>query len=44
MCRSDTRNAGTWLPQRAILRQNVTALKFIEDGEAMIGGTTDGVL
>ncbi|THG98048.1 hypothetical protein EW026_g4079 [Hermanssonia centrifuga] len=35
---------GTWLPQRAILRQNVTALKFIEDGEAMIGGTTDGVL
>ncbi|KAI0345067.1 hypothetical protein BDW22DRAFT_1370783 [Trametopsis cervina] len=35
---------GTWLPQRSILRQNVTAIKFVEDGEALIGGTTDGVL
>ncbi|KAI0093788.1 hypothetical protein BDY19DRAFT_918959 [Irpex rosettiformis] len=35
---------GTWLPQRSILRQNVTAVKFVEEGEALIGGTTDGVL
>ncbi|KAI0763660.1 hypothetical protein BC629DRAFT_1596860 [Irpex lacteus] len=35
---------GTWLPQRSILRQNVTAIKFVEEGEALIGGTTDGVL
>jgi len=35
---------GTWLPQRAIIRQNVTALRFIQDGEALIGGTSDGVL
>ncbi|KAH7914068.1 WD40-repeat-containing domain protein [Hygrophoropsis aurantiaca] len=35
---------GTWQPQRSILRQNVTAIKFVEDGEALLGGTSDGVL
>ncbi|KDQ59674.1 hypothetical protein JAAARDRAFT_175136 [Jaapia argillacea MUCL 33604] len=35
---------GAWQPQRSILRQNVTCVKFIEDGEALLGGTTDGVL
>lgn len=35
---------GTWSPQRSIVRQNVTAIKFIEDGEGLVGGTTDGVL
>lgn len=35
---------GTWLPQRSILRQNVTVIKFVEDGAALLGGTTDGVL
>ena len=36
--------AGTWQPQRSILRQNVTSIKFVQDGEALIGGTSDGVL
>jgi hypothetical protein len=36
--------AGTWIPQRSIVRQNVTTIKFVEDGDALIGGTTDGVL
>ncbi|KAI0078147.1 hypothetical protein K474DRAFT_1771230 [Panus rudis PR-1116 ss-1] len=35
---------GTWLPQRSILRSNVAALKFVHDGDALIGATTDGVL
>ncbi|GJE88033.1 WD40-repeat-containing domain protein [Phanerochaete sordida] len=35
---------GTWTPQRSIVRQNVTTIRFVEDGEALIGGTTDGVL
>jgi len=35
---------GTWQPQRSILRQNVTCIQFVEDGEALIGGTSDGVL
>jgi hypothetical protein len=35
---------GTWQPQRSILRQNVTAIKFVGDGEALLGGTKDGVL
>ncbi|KAG1835530.1 WD40-repeat-containing domain protein [Suillus variegatus] len=35
---------GTWQPQRSILRQNVTCIKFVEDGEALLGGTSDGVL
>lgn len=35
---------GTWQPQRSILRQNVTSIKFVQDGEALIGGTSDGVL
>src|SRR6267154_97832 len=35
---------GTWRPQRSILRQNVTCIKFVEDGDALLGGTSDGVL
>lgn len=35
---------GTWVPQRSILRQNVTAIRFIEGGEALVGGTRDGVV
>ncbi|KAL0947583.1 hypothetical protein HGRIS_013672 [Hohenbuehelia grisea] len=35
---------GTWQAQRSILRQNVTLIKFVEDGEALLGGTKDGVL
>lgn len=35
---------GMWQPQRSILRQNVTTIKFIEEGEALLGGTADGVL
>lgn len=35
---------GTWQSQRSILRQNVTAIKFVEDGDALLGGTKDGVL
>ncbi|KAI0792740.1 hypothetical protein C8Q75DRAFT_579545 [Abortiporus biennis] len=35
---------GTWLPQRSILRQNVTSIRFIEDGDALLGATGDGVL
>ncbi|KAG7453000.1 WD40 repeat-like protein [Guyanagaster necrorhizus] len=35
---------GTWQPQRAILRQNVSAIKFVHDGSALLGGTRDGVL
>ncbi|THH21090.1 hypothetical protein EW146_g386 [Bondarzewia mesenterica] len=37
-------NRGTWQSQRSILRQNVTTIKWIEDGEALLGGTKDGVL
>ncbi|KAG2020886.1 hypothetical protein CC2G_006174 [Coprinopsis cinerea AmutBmut pab1-1] len=33
-----------WQSQRSILRQNVTAIKFIADGMALIGGTRDGAL
>ncbi|GLB35497.1 hypothetical protein LshimejAT787_0210620 [Lyophyllum shimeji] len=35
---------GTWQSQRSILRQNVTAIRFVDDGAALIGGTRDGVL
>ncbi|KAF5386987.1 hypothetical protein D9615_001964 [Tricholomella constricta] len=35
---------GTWQSQRSILRQNVTAIRFVEDGAALVGGTRDGVL
>ncbi|KAF8655859.1 hypothetical protein AX16_002942 [Volvariella volvacea WC 439] len=35
---------GTWQPQRSILRQNVTVIRFIEEGGALLGGTRDGVL
>ncbi|KAK0225196.1 hypothetical protein EDD85DRAFT_777722, partial [Armillaria nabsnona] len=37
-------NKGTWQFQRSILRQNVTAIKFVHDGTALLGGTRDGVL
>lgn len=35
---------GTWQPQREIVRSGVTALKFVQDGAALIGGCRDGVL
>lgn len=35
---------GTWQAQRSILRQNVTTIKFVEEGAALLGGTRDGVL
>ncbi|KAF8229556.1 hypothetical protein L208DRAFT_1459814 [Tricholoma matsutake] len=35
---------GTWQQHRGILRQNVSSLRFVEDGEALLGGTRDGVL
>ncbi|KAJ7491170.1 hypothetical protein FB451DRAFT_1023316, partial [Mycena latifolia] len=35
---------GTWLPQRSIMRTNVTALKFIEGGDALLGGTREGAV
>ncbi|KAG5652013.1 hypothetical protein H0H81_006595 [Sphagnurus paluster] len=35
---------GNWTSQRSILRQNVTAIRFVEDGTALVGGTRDGVL
>lgn len=38
------RDSGAWNEQRAILRQNVTMIKFVEGGQALLGATTDGVL
>src|SRR5260370_2368350 len=35
---------GSWQSQRAIDRQNVTAIEFIDGGTALLGGTKDGVL
>ncbi|KAF8352224.1 WD40-repeat-containing domain protein [Amanita rubescens] len=35
---------GTWQAQRSIVRPNVTAIKFVDDGGALLGGTRDGVL
>ncbi|KAG6898222.1 hypothetical protein C0992_002236 [Termitomyces sp. T32_za158] len=35
---------GTWQAQRSILRPNVTALIFVDEGAAIIGGTRDGVV
>ncbi|KAJ7063593.1 hypothetical protein C8F01DRAFT_84045 [Mycena amicta] len=35
---------GSWVAQRSISRTNVTALKFIDEGNALVGGTRDGVL
>ncbi|KAF8061660.1 WD40-repeat-containing domain protein [Lyophyllum atratum] len=35
---------GTWQSQRSILRQNVTVIRFVDDGAALLGGTRDGVL
>ncbi|KAJ4463345.1 hypothetical protein C8J55DRAFT_532102 [Lentinula edodes] len=39
-----SKGAGSWQAQRPILRPNVTALTFIEDGSTLLGGTVDGVL
>lgn len=36
--------AGKWQAQREIARSGVTALKFVQDGDALIGGCRDGVL
>ncbi|KAJ7042129.1 hypothetical protein C8F04DRAFT_117410 [Mycena alexandri] len=35
---------GSWLAQRSIMRPNVTALKFIDGGDALLGGTREGVV
>ncbi|KAJ6500645.1 hypothetical protein C8R45DRAFT_820457, partial [Mycena sanguinolenta] len=35
---------GSWRAQRSIMRKNVTALKFIEGGDALLGGTREGVV
>lgn len=35
---------GSWLAQRSIMRTNVTALKFIDGGDALLGGTREGVV
>lgn len=35
---------GTWQAQRSIVRPNVTAIRFVDDGAALLGGTRDGVL
>jgi len=35
---------GSWQSQRPIDRQNVTAIEFIDNGTALLGGTKDGVL
>lgn len=33
-----------WTAQRSVLRQNVSSVKFVEEGSALLGGTKDGVL
>jgi hypothetical protein len=43
-CGVDAFATGMWQPQRSILRRNVTSIKFVEEGEALVGGTADGVL
>ncbi|KAJ7778646.1 WD40-repeat-containing domain protein [Mycena maculata] len=35
---------GSWLAQRSIMRTNVTALKFIDSGDALLGGTREGAV
>ncbi|KAJ7184412.1 WD40-repeat-containing domain protein [Mycena filopes] len=35
---------GSWLAQRSIMRSNVTVLKFIDGGDALLGGTREGVV
>lgn len=35
---------GSWIPQRSIGRQKVTAIKFVDEGDALVGGTEDGTL
>lgn len=37
-------SSGTWFPQRSILQHNVSAIKFVDGGDALIGATGDGVL
>lgn len=36
--------SGTWQQQREIARSAVTVIKFVQDGNALIGGCRDGVL
>ncbi|KAF8968318.1 hypothetical protein BDZ97DRAFT_1916158 [Flammula alnicola] len=36
--------SGTWQQQREIARSGVTAIKFVQDGNALIGGCRDGVM
>lgn len=36
--------SGTWLPQRSISQHNVTTIKFVDDGDALMGATAEGVL
>ncbi|KAH8100194.1 WD40-repeat-containing domain protein [Cristinia sonorae] len=35
---------GSWIPQRSIGRQKVTTIRFVDDGEALVGATEDGTL
>lgn len=41
---TDVCGEGSWREQRAIHRQKVTAVRFIRGGEALLGGTGDGVV
>ncbi|KDR81902.1 hypothetical protein GALMADRAFT_240187 [Galerina marginata CBS 339.88] len=34
----------TWQPQRDIVRSGVTMIRFVQDGNALVGGCRDGVL
>lgn len=36
--------AGMWARQRSIPKQHVTALRFVDDGNGLLGGTKDGAL
>ncbi|TDL20149.1 hypothetical protein BD410DRAFT_899730 [Rickenella mellea] len=31
-----------WQPQRPIVRQNILSIKFVDNGESLVGGTGDG--
>ncbi|KAJ7272979.1 WD40-repeat-containing domain protein [Mycena rebaudengoi] len=35
---------GTWIAQRSVMRMEVTALRFVEGGDGLLGGTKDGVV
>ncbi|KAK7035820.1 WD40-repeat-containing domain protein [Favolaschia claudopus] len=35
---------GSWIAQRSITRTNITTLKFIDGGNALLGGTREGVV